>query len=179
MDLWPEMVFRVVPVVEPRPVIELAVCAYAPCNRLIGIAPVMPVVAVQIREAVAKIPKRQKETDVMPVENTEDHKSRDETHQLEHSPKRRARVFAFQFLEDGLGILAEETHERVFQRMLGPTVMAVLVNRNPIDRVTMIVGSVGVSLVMLHVNALVKTWPKPTVIDSMMLNNRFNSGERK
>ncbi len=36
------------------------------------------------------------------------------------------------------------------------TVIAVLVNRNPIDRVTMIVGSVGVSLVMLHVNAVVK-----------------------
>ncbi len=76
--------------------------------------------------------------------------------QLEYSPKRFARIFAFQLLEDSLGVLAKETQERVFQRMLRLTVMAVLVNRNPIDRLTMFVGSVGVTLMMLHVNALVK-----------------------
>src|SRR6476660_9487506 len=95
MHLRPEMMFGMVAIVEPRPVIELAVGAHAPGNRLIGIAAVMPVVAIQIREAVAKIPKREKETDVMPVQNTEDHKSRDEAHQLEHSPKRFARIFSF------------------------------------------------------------------------------------
>src|SRR6476619_6316741 len=91
MHLRPEMMFSMVAIVEPRPVIELAVGAHAPGNLLVGIASVMPIVAVQIREAVAKIPKRQKETDVMPVQNAEDHKSRDETRQLEHSPKRQAR----------------------------------------------------------------------------------------
>ena len=110
-------------IVEPGPVIELAVRAHAPGNWLIGVAPVMPVVTVQVREAMAEVPKRQKETDVMPVENTEDYKSRDETHQLEHSPKRVARVLAFQLLEDSLGILAKETDKCVFQRMLGFTVM--------------------------------------------------------
>jgi hypothetical protein len=35
--------------------------------------------------------------------------------------------FALQFLEDGLGILTKETHERVFQRMFRFTVMAVLI----------------------------------------------------
>src|SRR5215468_7426668 len=68
VHLRPEMMFGVVAVVEPRPVIHFSVGAYAPCNRLIGIAPVMPVVTVQVREAMAKIPKRQKETDVMPVQ---------------------------------------------------------------------------------------------------------------
>src|SRR6478736_2934677 len=95
MHLRPEMMFGMVAIVEPRPVIELAVGAHAPGNRLVGITSVMPIVAVQIREAVAKIPKRQKETDVMPVQNTEDHKSRDETRQLEHSPKRLSRMFSF------------------------------------------------------------------------------------
>ena len=95
MHLRPEMMFGMVAIVEPRPVIDLAGGAHALGNRLIGIAAVMPVVAIQIREAVAKIPKRQKETDVMPVQNTEDHKSRDETRQLEHSPERLARIFAF------------------------------------------------------------------------------------
>ena len=156
MHLWPEMVLGVITVVEPRPVIELAIGAHAPGNRLVGIAPVMPIVAIQIREAVAKIPKRKKETDVMPVQNSENNKRGNEACQLEHSPKRLARVLALQFLEDGLGILAKETDKRVFQWMFRFTVIAVLVNRNPIDRVTMIVGSVGISLVMLHVNAVVK-----------------------
>ena len=59
MHFRPEMMFGMVAIVKPRPVIELAVGAHAPGNRLVGIAPVMPIVAVQIREAVAKIPKRQ------------------------------------------------------------------------------------------------------------------------
>src|SRR6516164_7669270 len=71
MHLWPEMMLCVVAVVEPGPVIEVAVSADAPRNRLVRIAAIMPIVAVQIRQAVAKIPKWQKETDVMPVENTE------------------------------------------------------------------------------------------------------------
>src|SRR5262245_43963654 len=170
MHLRPEMMLRVVSVVEPRPVIELAVGAHPPCNRLVGIAPVMPIVTVQIREAVTKIPKRQKETDVMPVQNSEDYEGRDEAYQLEHSPKRLARIFAFQFFEDGLGILAKETDKRVFQRMLGLTVMAVLVNRNPIYGVTLFIGSVGVSLVMLHVNALVKNLAEAN-------RNRFQDAE--
>src|SRR6476660_8037820 len=95
MHLGPEMMFGMVAIVEPCPVIELAVGAHTPCNRLIGITAVMPIVAIQIRKAVAKIPKRQKETDVMPVQNTEDHKSRDETRQLEHSPKCLAWIFSF------------------------------------------------------------------------------------
>ena len=164
------MMFGMVAIVEPRPVIELAVGAHTPGNRLVGIASIMPIVAVQIREAVAKIPKRQKETDIMPVQNAEDHKSRDEAHQFEHTPKRLARILALQFLEDGLGILTKETHERVFQRMFRLTVMAVLVNRNPIGGVTMIVGSVGVALVMLHVNALVKDLTEAN-------GNRFHDAE--
>src|SRR5262245_1375280 len=156
MHFWPEMMFCVVSVVEPRRVIELHVGAHAPGNRLIGIAPVMPVIPVQIREAVAKIPKRQKETDVMPVKNAEDDKSCNEACQLEHSPKRLARVLAFELVQNSLGILAEETDKSVFQRMFRFTVMAMLVNGNPIDRVAVLVGPVGVSLVMLHVNALVK-----------------------
>ncbi len=94
MHLRPEMMFGMEAIVEPRPVIELAIGAHAPGNRFVGIAPVMPIVAVQIREAVAKIPKRKKETDVMPVQNSENNKRGNEACQLEHSPKRLARVLA-------------------------------------------------------------------------------------
>src|SRR5438105_135697 len=98
MHLRPEMMFRVVAVVEPTPVIELPIGTHAPCDRLVWFAAVMAVITVQIREAVAEIPKRQKETDVTPVKNTEYNKRRDEARQLEHSPKRFARVLPFQFI---------------------------------------------------------------------------------
>src|SRR3982750_244166 len=95
MHLWSEMMFGMIAIVEPRPVIELAVGAHAPGNRLVRITSVMPIVAVQIRKAVTKIPKRQKETDVMPVQNTEDHKSGDETREFEHAPKSLPRILSF------------------------------------------------------------------------------------
>jgi hypothetical protein len=130
----------------------------------------MPVVAVQIREAMAEVPKRQKKTDVMPVEDAKDNKSRHEARQLEHSPKRLTRVLALHLFENSLGIFAKETHERVFQRMLRFTVMTVFVDRNPIDGVTVFVGPIGVALVMLHVNALVKNLAEPD-------RNRFHDAE--
>src|SRR5439155_2699753 len=67
MHLRPEMMLGVIAVKEPGPVVELAIGAHAPRNRLVGIAPVMSVVAVQIRQAVAEVIEREKETDVMQV----------------------------------------------------------------------------------------------------------------
>jgi hypothetical protein len=68
MHLRPEMMLGMISVVEPGPVIQLAVSAHAPCNRLVGISAVVTIVTVQIRQAVAKIPEWQKETDVAPVQ---------------------------------------------------------------------------------------------------------------
>src|SRR5215472_12055228 len=113
MDLRSEMMFRVVAIIEPGPVVELAVSAHAPRNRLVRITAVMPIITIQIRQAVAKVPERQKETDVMPVENAEDNKVRDERRQFENAPKRLALIFPFQFLQNGLGIFAEKTEEGV------------------------------------------------------------------
>src|SRR5205809_4990391 len=45
MHLRPEMMFGVIAVKEPGPVVKLAVGAHAPRNRLVWIAPVMPIVA--------------------------------------------------------------------------------------------------------------------------------------
>ena len=38
--------------------------------------------------------------------------------------------------------------------------MSMLINRNPIDCITILIGPVSVSLVMLHVNAFVKNLAK-------------------
>src|SRR5205814_9061781 len=92
MHLWPDMMFGVVTVKEPGPVVKLVITAHAPRNWLVRIAPVMPIVAVQIRQAVTKVIEREKETDVMPVKNTEDHKSRNKRRELEDSPKCLARI---------------------------------------------------------------------------------------
>src|SRR5215831_12795220 len=156
MHLRPEMMLSMIAVIEPSPVIQLAVGAHAPRNRLVGIAAVMPIVTVQIREAVTKVPKRQKETDVTPVENAEDHKGRHEGCKLEDTPKGFARVLALQFFKHCFGIFAKETEESVLQRMFGFAVVSVLVDRNPINSLTSCVWPVRVAFVMLHVNAFVE-----------------------
>ena len=70
VHLRPEMMLRVVAIEEPRPIVEFFVGAHSPRNRLVGIATVMTVIPVQIRQAMAKVPKRQKKTDVVPVKYT-------------------------------------------------------------------------------------------------------------
>src|SRR5439155_318640 len=69
MYFWTEMVLRVIAVVEEEPVINFSVAAHAPGNRLVGIRAIMPVIAVQIAEAVAEIPKREEiKNHITPVE---------------------------------------------------------------------------------------------------------------
>ena len=149
-----------VAVVEPTPVIELPIGTHAPCDRLVRFAAVMAVITVQIREAVAEIPKRQKKTDVMPVKDAEDNKCAHKQCELSRAPKRLARILALQLVEDCLGIFTEKAEERIFEWMLGFAVVAVFVNGDPIDGLTVFVRTVGISLVMLHVNAFVENLAK-------------------
>ena len=78
MDLRPKMMFGMVTIVEPDPVIELVITAYPPGNRVVGICAVMAVVTVQLRETVPKIIKGKKETNVMPVQDSEKDERADE-----------------------------------------------------------------------------------------------------
>ena len=70
------------------------------------------------------------------------------------------RILAFQFLKDRSGIFPKKAQESVFKGMLGFAFVTVLVNRNPIDGFTVVVRPVGVSLVMLHVNAFIEDLAK-------------------
>src|SRR5436190_2001764 len=94
MDLRPEMMFGVVAVEEPDPVIKLVVAAHAPGDRLIGIAAVMAVVTVQVREAMAEVPEADQEDNVVPVQDAERDERSDEKNQLEHAPERLPFVLA-------------------------------------------------------------------------------------
>ena len=115
MDFRPEMMLRVVTIVEPGPVIELVVAAHAPGERLVRIAAIVPVKPVQVGKAVAEIIKRKKETNVTPVENAKDDERPDKKRELQDTPESLARILALQFLENRLRIFAEETEESVFE----------------------------------------------------------------
>src|SRR5205807_8974892 len=82
MHFGTEMMLGVIAVEEPDPIVELVVATHTPGDWLIGITTVMPVVAVQIREAVTEVPKEKKETNVMPVENAERHECAEEQDDL-------------------------------------------------------------------------------------------------
>ena len=86
VDFGPEMVLGVVAVKEPDPIVELVVAAHAPGDRLIGVTPVMAVVAVQIREAMAEVPEGDQEDDVMPVQDAEGDKGAEEERDLDQAP---------------------------------------------------------------------------------------------
>ena len=67
VHLGTEMMLGVVAVVEPEPVVELVITADTPGNRLVGIAPIMEIVAVEVGKAVAQVIKGQEEDDEVPV----------------------------------------------------------------------------------------------------------------
>ena len=64
--------------------------------------------------------------------------------------------FAFQLLENRLGIFPKEAEEGVFERVLRVSVVAVFVNGDPVHRLSIFIGQVGIALMMLHMDALVK-----------------------
>ena len=84
---------RVVAIEEPNPVVELVVTADAPGDRLVGVAAVMPVVAVQVGQAMAEVPEANEKNNVVPIEDAESDERADEQDQLGHAPERFPFVF--------------------------------------------------------------------------------------
>ena len=73
VHLGPEMMLRVITVVEEEPIVDFPVAAHPPRNRLVGIGAIMAKVTVQIAEAVSEVKKRQKEEEnIAPVEEEHD-----------------------------------------------------------------------------------------------------------
>src|SRR5438874_10781520 len=104
----PEMMFRMIPVVEEEPVVNLPIAAHSPRNRLVGIGTVMAKVAVQITEAVSEVKKRQKEEkNIAPVEEEHDEQDGRERRQLDVSPHQLAIPAFAQLLAKGSRIIAK------------------------------------------------------------------------
>src|SRR6478672_742637 len=66
------MMLGVVAIVEPEPVVELVVGTDAPSEGDVGLAAVVEVVAVEVREAVAEVPEGEEVNDESPVEDSGD-----------------------------------------------------------------------------------------------------------
>src|SRR2546422_6318144 len=118
MYFWTEMVLRVIAVVEEEPVINFSVAAHAPGNRLVGIRAVMPVIAVQIAQAVAEIPKREEiKNHITPIEKEHHEQRRSECRQLEVAPEKIAIPALAQLAFDRTDVVAKETQKHVAPRV--------------------------------------------------------------
>src|SRR5436190_12446432 len=110
---------------------------------------------------MAEVPEANEKNDIVPVEDAKRDERADEQDELGHAPERFAFVLPHQRVENRLGIFTEETEERVAERMLRLAVVAMFVNRDPIDRLTLVVRPIRVPLVMLHVDAVVENLAEP------------------
>src|SRR5205814_9451268 len=122
-----------------------------PRDWFVRIAAIMQVITVQVGEAMAKIPEAEEKHDVVPVQDTEGDKGGEEENELGDSPECFSFVLAQKSLENSDGIFPKEAEECVAERMLGLAVVAMFVNREPIDRVALFVRPIGIALVVLHV----------------------------
>ena len=88
MHFGPEMVLGMVAVVEKQPIVDSSVAAYPPGDRFIGICTIMPIVAVEITEAVTQIPEGQEiKNHEAPVEQEHYKKRGRERSQLKVAPE--------------------------------------------------------------------------------------------
>ena len=89
VNLWAEMMLRVIAVVEEQPVVNAPVGAHSPCDRLIRISPVVTVVPIEIAEAVAQLEERQEETHIPRINEMDRLRRHDHGHDDQHRNKHR------------------------------------------------------------------------------------------
>jgi hypothetical protein len=156
VHLRPEMVLGVITVVEKEPVINFAVTADAPGDRLVRVGAVMPVITVQVTKAVAEIEERQKiKNDVAPVEQKHHQERGRESGELDVSPEQFLCAALAQFPSNRAHIVAEETEKDVAPRIFRFAVVTMFVNGNPVDGLAAFIRPIGVAFVMLHVHRVV------------------------
>src|SRR5262245_30411892 len=138
MHFWTEMMFGVISVVEKQPIVDFSVAAHSPRDRLIGVRPVVSVIAIQVTKTMAEIPERQEIHDESPVnemnrirgyDDRHDQKRRGECRQLKVSPEIVAVLPFLQVLANRADIVAEETQKNIAPRIFLFAVVAVSVNR--------------------------------------------------
>src|SRR5215831_581225 len=158
------MMFGVIAVIEKEPVINFPVTAHTPGNRFIRVGAVMTEVTIQVAEAMAEIEERQEKQHESPVDEMDRFSRDDDCHrdqnrnehgQFDVAPTEFDFTALGQLALDRAGIVAKEAEKNVAPRILGPAIVSMFVNRDPINRLTIFIRAIGVALVMLHVNHVV------------------------
>src|SRR5258708_3441395 len=130
MHFWTEMMLGVITVVEKEPVVNFSVTAHAPGDRFVGIGAVMPVVAVQLTEAVPEIPKRHEvKNDVAPVKEKHGEQRDRERRQFEISPKHITVAAFAQFAPYRADIISKETEKHIAPGIFRFAIVAVAIDR--------------------------------------------------
>ena len=129
VQLGPEMMLGVVPIVKPEQIIDFLVRTHAPGNRFVRISPVMQKIAVQIRKTMPQVIERQKEKDEFPIQNAQENKETEKRNDLEYAPIRVRRILSFDLRENRFWVVAHIAEKNVAPDILRFAIMAVPVNR--------------------------------------------------
>ncbi len=129
MHFGPEMVLGMVSIVEKQPVVDFSVAAHPPGDRFIGICTIMPIIAVEITEAVAKVPERHEiKNHVAPVKQEHHEERCRERRKLEVAPEKIAIVALAQFFSNCADVVAKETQEHIAPWIFRFAVVPVTIN---------------------------------------------------
>src|SRR5262249_417012 len=164
MHFRPEMMLRVVTVIEENPIIELPVTAHSPGDRLIWVSAIVAEVSVQVTEAMAEIEEGKEEKHVAPINKGDwfrrDNKChrnqhRNKCRQLDGAPAHIGISALGQFAFNSCRIIAEKAEEDITPRVFCFSIMTMFVDGNPIDSFAVLIGAIGVSIVMLEMQRVV------------------------
>src|SRR3954447_12017299 len=150
------MMLGVVAVIKEQPIVDFAVTADPPRDRLVGIASVVAKVSVQIAEAVSEVNERQqKEQHIAPVQQKEHEQVCRERRELNVSPEQIFVGALSEFPANRRRIIAKHAEENITPWVLCFAIVPMFVDGDPIDGFAVVVRSIGVALVMLHVHRVV------------------------
>lgn len=116
---------------------------------------------VQVGAALPEIIERQKEKPKLPVQNEANGDGCPQNCNLGNAPTGIDPVLSFNFPIDRLRIFAEVTQENITPWVFRLPIASVPVNRNPIIRVSMLVGPVAVAEMVAVMNVLIEGLRNP------------------
>ena len=113
----------------------------------------MQKVAVQIRQTMPDVIEGQKEEDKSPVQDTHENKETNERGNLANAPIGIRSALPFDFPKDSFGIVSQIAQKNVAPDVLGFAIVTTAIDRQPIDSLPFLVGSIAVPhmVPMMHV----------------------------
>ncbi len=155
------MMLGMIAVVEPEPLIKPPITAYAPSYGHIGIAAIMAIKAVEGRQAIAQIIKGDEKEHKFPVQQKAQNHKGYVTHHLEDPPGHILGIFLFQLGQGLTRIIAEIAIKRVFPHVFRLTILAIAINREPINGIAGFILNITIAHVVTHMHAVIKGLGKP------------------